>query len=61
VVSFVYVNGVFTRIDTFPGVGVNFSQAFGINDAGLVVGTAFQDTGTSAGLNAFVYDWSEPP
>ena len=59
VVSFKYVNGVFTRIETFPDSlltpGIR-SQAFGINDSGLVVGTAFNDTGTLASDNAFIYD-----
>ena len=58
-VSFKYVNGVFTRIETFPDslltLGIR-SQAFGINDSGLVVGTAFNDTGTLASDNAFIYD-----
>ena len=59
VVSFVYANGVFTEIGTFPDNHASppiTSHANGINDSGVVVGTTWNDTGTLASDNAYIYD-----
>ena len=59
VYAFIY-NGQITSLGTFPGSVANTfgftSQANGINNAGLVTGSAINDSGINNTVDAFIYD-----